>query len=98
MEQRAGKFINHDDKLRSHLFLGSLETTRKLFRVRFAQEYMVCHCWDCEAALSAISASKEVEKDRMDMSSITRGIRRDVAYHRAVELARRGGNDLPVRD
>lgn len=98
MIQRTGRFINHDDKIGQPVLAGGMETTKNLFRVRFGQEYLVCHCWDCEAALSAVSASKQEGKHRTDMSSITSEILEDVAYYRAVELARRAGKPLPMRN
>ena len=98
MVQRAGRFINHDDKIGQPVLSGGMETTKRLFRIRFGQDYLVCHCWDCEATLSAISASKQEDKARTDMTAITSGILEDLAYHRAVELARRAGKPLPVRD
>lgn len=98
MIQRTGRFINHDDKIGQPVLSGGMETTKKLFRVRFGQEYSVCQCWDCEAALSAVSASKQEGKPRTDMDSITAEILEDVAYYRAVELARRAGKPLPVRN
>lgn len=98
MIQRTGRFINHDDKIGQPVLSGGMERTKKLFRVRFGQEYLVCHCWDCEAALSAVSASKQEGQDRTDMNSITSEIFENVAYYRAVELARRAGKPLPVRN
>ena len=98
MIQRTGRFINHDDKIGQPVLSGGMETTKKLFRIRFGQEYLVCHCWDCETALSAVSASKQEGRDRTDMSSITSEVLEDVAYYRAVELARRAGKPLPVRN
>ena len=98
VSDRAGRFINHDDKLGRPVLSDSMEKTSQLFRTRFGQEYSVCHCWDCEAALSALESSKREDKVQADMSFVTRIVMEEVAYHRAVELARRAGKPLPVRN
>lgn len=59
MIQRTGRFINHDNKLGQQVLNGGMEATKRLFRVRFGQEYSVCHCWDCEVALLAVSVSEK---------------------------------------
>lgn len=89
----AGRFINHDDKLGRHLLDNGMEKTRQLFRTRFGEEYLLCNCWDCETVLSAVSAS-----DQKDTETVVNEVLMDVAYHRAVELARRARKPLPVRD
>ena len=98
MVQRTGRFINHDDKIGQSVLSGGMERTKELFRVRFGQEYLICHCWDCEAALSAVSDSKQEGKHPTDINSITSEIFENIAYYRAVELARRAGRPLPVRN
>lgn len=99
MLERAGRFINHDDKLGQSLLDDGMEKTRQLFRMRFGQEYLFCLCWDCEAALSAVDRkANDQYQDRTDMKEVAHEVFIDVAYHRAVELARRAGKSLPVRD
>jgi hypothetical protein len=92
---RTGRFIDHDDKLGTAALDEGMKKTKGLFRIRFGQEYLVCHCWDCEAALSAVSAGGM--ESAIDAEALAKEIAEDVAYHRAVELARRAGNPLPVR-
>lgn len=103
MLERAGRFINHDDKLSRSVLDNGMEKTRQLFRMRFGHEYLICHCWDCEAALSAVEAAEDKirsgpKQDETDMKAIAHEVLMDVTYHRAVELARRKGEPLPVRD
>ena len=97
MIQRTGRFIDHDDKIGQPVLTGGMEMTKKIVSNSWTGIFG-CHCWDCETALSAVSASKQEGKDRTDMSTITSGILEDVAYYRAVELARRPGKSLPVRN
>lgn len=95
----TGRFINHDDRIDRPVLDTGLEKTRRLFRIRFGQEYLCCNCWDCEAILSAVSAPRRpgTEGDRLDAKAVAKEILADVSFHRAVELARRAGKPLPVR-
>lgn len=94
--ERVGRFINHDDKLGRPVLDDGMKTTKGLFRTRFGQEYVVCHCWDCELVLSAISACTQEDTTPTDMTSIIRDVSKTVAYHREVELARRARQLTPV--
>ena len=94
----TGRFINHDDKLGRSVLNGGEETTKQLFRMRFGQEYIICNCWDCETALSALSRGERQVQGERDMESVAEEVLIDVAYYRAVELARRQGKPLPVRN
>lgn len=96
--QQVGRFINHDDKLGRPVLQDGMETTRGLFRIRFGEEYLICHCWDCELAVSAISARKQEDKTQTEMTSIMREVSRTVACYREVELARRARQLTPVLD
>jgi hypothetical protein len=92
----AGRFIDHDDKLGSHKLNAGLENTINLYRVRFADEYEYCLCWDCEAVKSAVTSKSLGEKN--DAKAIAKQVQFDVAYFRAVEIARREGQTLlPVQ-
>jgi Glycine-rich domain-containing protein-like len=92
----AGRIIDHDDKLGKETLGDGLKRTKDLYRIRFAEEYEVCCCWDCEALLSAITAH-ELEA-RPDSEIIARYVHESVAYYRAVEIARRNGQVLlPIR-
>ncbi|KAL4969276.1 uncharacterized protein BDV14DRAFT_101859 [Aspergillus stella-maris] len=102
MTQIAGRLIDHDDKLGKNTLDPGFEKTAALFRVRFGVEYSKCLCWDCEALLDAVEAgrkrsgnTREREKETGD---IAKSVQESVAYHRAVEIARRKGDALlPVR-
>lgn len=92
----AGRFIDHDDKLGSDKLDPGLENTINLYRIRFADEYEYCLCWDCEAVKSAVSGKNLGEGEE---NTIAEQVQLDVAYFRAVEIARRDEQTLlPVQD
>ena len=102
--QRAGRFIAPDDDAFDTQRAedggggaGDMEATKKLFRLRIGQEYSICLCWDCEAAMSAVEAAAGKDDHGTEMDHVAEGILEDVAYYRAVELARRARKALPVR-
>jgi hypothetical protein len=92
----AGRLIDHDDKLGKETLGTGFTRTGDLYRIRFAQDYQVCNCWDCEALVSVISAWSS--ENQTDNGVIARNVHEKVAYHRAVEIARRKGyTRLPIR-
>jgi hypothetical protein len=95
MVKMVGRLIGHDDKLGEGILNSGFTRTKDLYRIRFGQEYQVCNCWDCEALLSAVSShSSETQPDN---EAIARHVHENVAYHRAVEIARRKGSTrLPI--
>ncbi|ERF76412.1 hypothetical protein EPUS_06970 [Endocarpon pusillum Z07020] len=105
----AGKFVNHDDSIVKSTLSGGFARTTALFRVHFAAEYPICGCWDCEALLSALvgegrqregDAGEDDNDDAQQpaLDTVVEKVAADVAYHRAVELARRAKKPLPVRE
>lgn len=82
----AGRRINHDDKLGETVLKPGLTSTKDLFRIRFGQEYQICQCWDCEALLSAVSS--HYSETPPDNTTIARQVHDEVAYFRAVEIAK----------
>ena len=92
----AGRLIDHDDKLEKGTLSSGFTRTKDLYHIRFAQNYQVCNCWDCEGLLSAITAQSS--ETQTDTGVIARHVHEDVAYHRAVEIARQKGHKrLPIR-
>ncbi|KAI0866600.1 hypothetical protein F4860DRAFT_145898 [Xylaria cubensis] len=91
----AGRFIDHNDKLGTATLDPAFENTKALYRIRFADEYRTCNCWDCEALRSAIRT-----KDyyiQTDVASVAFQAQLKVAHYRAVEIARQKGERfLPV--
>ncbi|KAL5350558.1 hypothetical protein ACLOAV_004127 [Pseudogymnoascus australis] len=83
----AGRLINHDDKIGGAILNPGFTKTKGLFRIRFGQEYEVCHCWDCEALLSAVSSHDS--ETPPDNKAIARHVRDEVDYYRAVEISKR---------
>ena len=99
VESYTNQYIGHNDKLGDSVLGDGMEKTTKLFRIRFGQEYSVCLCWDCEAALSEV---KKIEPDKMTEERIQSAVERVsllVAFYRQVEVARRGNKPyVPVWD
>jgi hypothetical protein len=92
----ADRFIDHDDKLGTSVLDDGMEKTKQLFRIRFGQEYLVCTCWDCQAVLSEVERLNQSGISHGDRDAISQTVARDVAFHRAVELARRAHEPLPM--
>jgi len=96
-KELAGRFIDHNDKIEKSNLDDGMEKTKQLFRIRFGHEYVICNCWDCEAALSAVTKLRRDGGDESKMDAIAGQVSQDVAYYRAVEVARRAQKPLPVR-
>ena len=94
-QERAGRFVDHDDKLGKGTLDDGMEKTAELWRVRFGEEYRVCQCWDCEALRSAPEMEDGVDAEGDE--AVIEGILADVQFHRTVEIARRNGKPLPAR-
>jgi hypothetical protein len=92
------RFIDHDDKLGTSVLDDGMEKTKRLFRIRFGQEYLVCTCWDCQAVLSEVERLNRSGTSQADRDAISQTVSRDVAFHRAVELARRAHMPVPMRN
>lgn len=88
----AGKFVNHDDTVEQTKLDTGLKDTKSLYRMRFNKEYHICGCWDCEALLSAV----EETGGKGDLDPIARKVGADVAYYRALEVARRKKQPIPI--
>ncbi|KAK6528281.1 hypothetical protein TWF281_009527 [Arthrobotrys megalospora] len=72
--------------------------TNELYQIRFSQSYRICTCWDCEALRSAAEISEPDSEDSETGSLMAQSILDEVAYYRAVEIARRKGQSLlPVQ-
>lgn len=89
----VGRFIDHNDKLGTATLDPAFENTKALYRIRFADEYRLCTCWDCEALRSTIA--DENSDKQFDVVSVARRAHSTVAYYRAVEIARRKGETVP---
>jgi len=96
-KELAGRFIDHNDKIGKSNLDDGMEKTKQLFRIRFGHEYVICNCWDCEAILSAVTKLTRDGGDESKMDAIAGQVSQDVAYYRAVEVARRAQKPLPVR-
>jgi hypothetical protein len=92
-QEVAGKFVNHDDSIVQKTLDTGLKGTKSLYRIRFGQEYHICGCWDCEALQSAIEEAGK----KPDWEGIAKQVGEDVAYYRAVEVARRTKKCIPIR-
>ena len=95
-KRMAGRVIDHNDQIEKPFLATGLTRTKDLYRIRYAEDYDVCKCWDCEELLSNISA---LDPDTtIDEETIARLVHDNVMYYRAVEIARRKGDTLlPIR-
>jgi hypothetical protein len=94
----AGKFVNHDDSIVQKKLDTGFDTTRGMYQIRFAEEYRICGCWDCEALLSKLEAATLAQDDTPDMEAMAKEVISDVTYYRCVEHLRRKKKALPVRE
>ena len=91
---RAGRFIDHDDKLGKPTLDDGMARTENLYRVRFGDKYAICNCWECEALASAM---EEAENDpNFDVDSLVMTVSTDVENYRLAEAARRNRKPAPA--
>jgi hypothetical protein len=97
MEERAGRFINHDDTIPTGVLRTQSDETSVLFRDYFGMEYHICLCWECEALQSAVDECDDAE---VDFKKLADRVVEDLAAHRVLELKRRSQvrSDPIVRD
>jgi hypothetical protein len=95
-KKRAGRFIDHDDKIVQGKLDVGYDKTKELFQVEFGHTYAVCLCWDCEAMASVMEQADDLDDlDDVDIEKWADQAKLDVEYHRLVEMARRkGGREL----
>lgn len=91
----TGRYIDHDDKLGARFLVNGMEKTKQLFRIRFGQEYLVCCCWDCQAILSEVEALERPGIPVTEITTVSQTVATNVAFYRAVEIARRAHKPLP---
>lgn len=92
-QEVAGKFVNHDDSIVQSKLDTGLTDTKTLYRIRFGKEYHVCGCWECEMLQSVV----EDMENFLNWEDVAKQVSEDVAYYRAVEVARRAKKPLPIR-
>lgn len=93
----CGRFIDHDDTVGKPELGDGMEKTQKLFRIRFGREYLICNCWDCELVESELARRGYDDVTDEERDAIARRVAVSVAFHRAVEMARRANESLPVK-
>jgi hypothetical protein len=99
MLERAGRFINHDDKYGKNSLDEGMEKTAGYFLERFGEQYQRCLCWECEATMSVIEdADERGELLGMNDSELARRVFHRVLYYREAEILRRKGGMLPSAD
>ncbi|KAL2856450.1 hypothetical protein BJY01DRAFT_203408 [Aspergillus pseudoustus] len=98
--ERAGKFINHDDKIGRGTLDNGFTSAEEWYRLAYGEQYQVCLCWTCEAILSAV---EKLDDDALasgeataSLSDLSQRVEREVHYYREVETARRLRKALPI--
>ena len=87
--EKAGKFLNHDDSIEDAKLGDGYMRTRELWRVRFAEEYAVCGCWDCEALMDVVEDVVE-DVDGKDLEErVRKGIEKVKVYREKEAVVRR---------
>jgi hypothetical protein len=101
MLKRAGRFINHDDKLGKGTLGNGWEYSQSIWKTRFAEDYLRCQCWDCEMLLDAVeeklqeqseslAAGKPMETlDMALLDQMAEEIQQQVQRSRELEIANR---------
>ena len=102
-EERAGRFIDHDDKIVQGKLDSGYDKTKELYHLYFGKIYSGCLCWDCEAIASALEKADEEYDDMLDgvdLDAVVEEVKAEVEYHRVVEMVRRkrGEELLPLRE
>ena len=94
-ERICGRFIDHDDKLGKGTLDTGWDTTKKLYKEQFGEEYDKCLCWEDQTLESLLAKQATSTKT---VGDIDKQAADDVLYYRAVEVARRSGKALPLRN
>ncbi len=55
--KRAGKFIDHDDKIEQNKLSDAFEWTSKTYQLKYGEVYSECSCWYCEAVRASHMSS-----------------------------------------
>ncbi|KAL1960138.1 hypothetical protein VTO42DRAFT_310 [Malbranchea cinnamomea] len=102
MRTLAGRFVDHNNNLGISALDTAMERTAQLWQMRFGQEYDVCHCWDCEALLSAAIEVEEHQQGKgkcstesVNTDTIAQTVADYVTYYRYMEVSRRLDKPLP---
>jgi hypothetical protein len=94
----CGQFVDHDAGLAKEVLAGGWETTVRLWEARWGSAYKICMCWDCEGLSAELEKSGDGDGDGdVDVEKLVEKVKGDVAFYRAVEIARRKGGKLPFR-
>ncbi|KKK12545.1 hypothetical protein ARAM_003069 [Aspergillus rambellii] len=96
---RAGRFINHEDKISRGTLDHGFTNTEDFYRLSFGEQYQVCLCWSCEAILSAVEEREEediLDTTTPDVSDLAKSVDKKVHYYQEVEVCRRMGRRLPI--
>ena len=91
----SGRALDHDDTLEREVRKKCFAETSRLYELEFQDEYDVCLCWHCEAIKSQLESHGLMGS--IDFAAIVRKVEDEVMYYKAVELARRKGNPLPIQ-
>lgn len=92
-ETSVGRLVEHNVVPHDQDHQQALISTERAFRARFGAGYRRCLCWDCQNLQRL--AEKSLFGNR-DTRQLVQESMQEVAYHRAVERARRNHRTLPI--
>ncbi len=76
--------LSHSDNTDRKISEAAFAKTKELFQIHFAEIYLRCLCWDCEALLTAAESDADKPKPGAEVKS-------EVAHNRLMEIIRRQG-------
>ncbi|KAK3326734.1 hypothetical protein B0H66DRAFT_470726 [Apodospora peruviana] len=91
---KTEKIIGHDDGVEGDVLKDGFIDTRGRYEARFGEEYNPCLCWECEGLRDQVLFDRGGE-DGVDFDRVAKGVLWKVKYYKAVELARRKGEQVP---
>jgi hypothetical protein len=102
MQTTADRILDDDYGLSSAAAQTAKTQTADLWRIRYGQQYDTCHCWDCEALVSAAIEIGQHQKgmgkwstEGVGTESVTQAVGDYLTYYRYMEAARRLDKPLP---
>ncbi|KAF9894917.1 hypothetical protein FE257_004539 [Aspergillus nanangensis] len=97
MVEHTGRFVRHNDRVGRSILRRGMDLTQQLFFEKYGEKYHTCLCWNCEAILDGLEKCDR-DSGEVDAGELAKVIEEMVYFYAAVEIARRKGWPIPVRD